>query len=174
MSPSCNSSPSHQLLNSSIPRSWARKSRSISLMTKAWALIFLAPLLILGLSMSGASKNVLGGALQCCCLSPKTGFYRDGFCQTGPMDTGSHTVCAVLTNDFLDFTKRRGNDLSTPRPEYNFPGLKEGDKWCLCAARWLEAQKAGHAPLVDLDATNEKALNIVPKDLLVAHSYKKD
>lgn len=86
-------------------------------------------------AMSNA-KNVLGTALQLCCKDPLTGFYRDGFCNTGPYDYGSHIVAAVLTKDFLDFTKSKGNDLSTPRPEYGFPGLKPGDHWCLCALRW--------------------------------------
>mmetsp|Transcript_4297 Transcript_4297/g.7068 ORF Transcript_4297/g.7068 Transcript_4297/m.7068 type:complete len:133 (-) Transcript_4297:61-459(-) len=121
--------------------------------------------------MQSAAKNVLGGALQCCCNSPKTGFYRDGFCNTSPLDFGSHTVCAVMTNDFLNFSRRRGNDLMTPRPEFDFPGLKAGDKWCLCAQRWLEAHENGCAPAVDLDATHEKALDVIPKEVLLEYEF---
>lgn len=113
-----------------------------------------------------AAKNVLGGALECCCTNPMTGFYRDGYCQTGPQDTGSHTVCAKVTAEFLAFSKRNGNDLSTPRPEYNFPGLKPGDKWCVCVSRWEEAFIAGVAPPVVLAATHERALDVVGIDEL--------
>ena len=118
------------------------------------------------------SKNVLGNELQSCCTSPMTGFYRDGLCQTGPQDRGVHVVCAELTEAFLSYTKAQGNDLSTPRPEYNFPGLKPGDKWCLCAARWKEALDDGVAPLVDLAATHEAALNHVSLDELKANSTR--
>jgi uncharacterized protein (DUF2237 family) len=103
-------------------------------------------------------KNVLGGELKTCCTNPLTGFYRDGFCKTGADDRGSHTICIVATEKFLAFSKSRGNDLSTPRPEYNFPGLKPGDRWCLVAMRWQEALDAGMAPDVVLEATNEAAL----------------
>lgn len=99
-----------------------------------------------------------------------TGFYRNGFCQTGPQDRGVHVVCAELTEAFLTYTKAQGNDLSTPRPEYNFPGLKPGDKWCLCAARWKEALDDGVAPAVDLEATHEAALNHVSLEELKANS----
>ena len=109
-------------------------------------------------NMSLPSKNVLGTTLKKCCDSPKTGFYRDGFCHTGPQDHGTHVACATLTKEFLEFTKGRGNDLITPRPEFNFPGLKPGDKWCLCALRWLEAKNSGVAPKLDLEATHEKML----------------
>ncbi len=112
------------------------------------------------------AKNVFGNALECCCTSPLTGFYRDGYCQTGPHDTGLHTVCAKVTAEFLAFSKRNGNDLSTPRPEYNFPGLKPGDKWCLCVSRWEEAFIAGVAPPVLLSATHERALDVVGLDEL--------
>lgn len=95
-----------------------------------------------------------------------TGFFRDGCCNTGPMDRGVHTVCARVTADFLDFSKARGNDLSTPRPEFQFPGLKPGDKWCLCASRWAEAYEAGMAPKVVLEATHEATLSIVPLEVL--------
>ena len=104
------------------------------------------------------SRNVFGESLQSCSAAPKTGFYRNGCCDTGPDDVGSHTVCVVMTNEFLEFSKRRGNDLSTPMPEYGFPGLKAGDRWCLCAPRWQEAFEAKQAPRVVLRATHEGAL----------------
>ena len=107
------------------------------------------------------TKNVLGTDLQPCCTDPMTGYYRDGVCNTGPTDTGRHVVCAIMTEEFLTFTKSRGNDLSTPRPEYQFPGLRPGDGWCLCALRWKEAYEAGCAPLVRLESTHEKALEYV-------------
>lgn len=110
------------------------------------------------------NRNVLGLDLEPCGTDPMTGFYRDGCCATGPLDHGSHTVCAVVTADFLEFSKSRGNDLSTPRPEFGFAGLKEGDRWCLCAARWQEALEAGTAPRVRLLATHEAALRIVSLD----------
>lgn len=106
------------------------------------------------------SKNVLGQPLQQCGCNPMTGFYRDGFCQTGARDLGSHTVCSVMTEEFLAFTKKQGNDLSTPAPHFNFPGLKSGDRWCLCVSRWKEAYDAGVAPPVILEATHERALGV--------------
>jgi uncharacterized protein (DUF2237 family) len=115
-------------------------------------------------------RNVLGGALATCSRDPLTGFFRDGCCRTGPGDIGVHTVCAVMTKDFLKFTVSVGNDLVTPRPEWDFPGLVEGDHWCLCAERWLEAAKAGRAPPVVLEATHEKSLDIVPFELLQKHA----
>ncbi len=118
-------------------------------------------------------KNVLGGALQMCCTSPITGFYRDGFCTTGHEDYGVHVVCAEVTEDFLSYTKGQGNDLSTPLPAPStFPGLKPGDKWCLCASRWKEAYDAGHAPNVVLESTHEKALKFVSMDVLKAKAAK--
>lgn len=105
------------------------------------------------------AKNVLGNKLEVCCTSPMTGFYRNGRCDTGPDDSGIHVVCAQMTAEFLSFTKARGNDLSTPRS--NFPGLKSGDCWCLCASRWQEALEAGVAPPVNLSSTHEAALNYV-------------
>lgn len=111
-------------------------------------------------------RNVLRGPLIACSTEPLTGFFRDGTCRTCAEDAGSHTVCAVVTEDFLTFSKARGNDLSTPRPEWRFPGLREGDRWCLCAARWLEAYRAGMAPDVVLEATHERALDIVPLEAL--------
>jgi uncharacterized protein len=104
------------------------------------------------------SRNVLGERLESCSAAPATGFYRNGCCDTGPEDHGSHTVCVVMTAEFLAFSKARGNDLSTPMPEYGFPGLKPGDRWCLCAPRWHEALTAGQAPRVALRATHEGAL----------------
>jgi hypothetical protein len=106
-------------------------------------------------------KNVLGTELKCCCLKPLTGFYRDGYCKTGAEDRGSHTICVLVTDEFLAFSKSRGNDLSTPRPEFQFPGLMNGDKWCLVAMRWQEALEAGFAPQVVLEATHEAALQFV-------------
>lgn len=104
------------------------------------------------------SRNVLGTQLQTCSTDPVTGFFRDGCCETGPTDRGRHIVCAVMTDDFLAFSKASGNDLSTPMPQYRFPGLKAGDRWCLCLERWREAHKAGCAPQVILEATHEIAL----------------
>lgn len=114
----------------------------------------------------GSQLNVLGGPLLTCSDQPKTGFFRDGCCNTSEEDLGSHTVCVVLTADFLEFSKSRGNDLSTPRPEFGFPGLQPGQRWCLCAARWLEAYRACKAPHVSLNASNQSALEIVPLELL--------
>jgi uncharacterized protein (DUF2237 family) len=107
-------------------------------------------------------KNVLGGELETCSMRPLTGFFRDGCCNTSYEDTGMHTVCVQVTAEFLAFSKKRGNDLSTPAPEYGFAGLKPGDRWCLCVARWKEALDAGAAPAVVLAATHEEALAVVP------------
>ena len=111
-------------------------------------------------------RNVRGETLMPCSTSPMTGFFRDGCCNTGPMDSGSHTVCAVMTAEFLAHSKYLGNDLSTPRPEFRFPGLRPGDRWCLCAARFLQAHDEGVAPEVDLSATHEAALDVVPLEVL--------
>ena len=119
-------------------------------------------------------KNVLGTALQACCFSPKTGFYRDGFCKTGADDIGTHVVCAIMTAEFLQFTKSKGNDLSTPIPYYQFPGLKPGDKWCLCVSRWKEAYLEGKAPEVVLEATHEKTLNYVSFEALLEYKYQSE
>lgn len=113
-------------------------------------------------------KNLAGGPLRSCSTHPLTGFFRDGCCSTGPQDVGSHTVCTVMTAEFLEFTKSRGNDLSTPNPEYGFPGLKPGDRWCVCAARWQEAFDAGVIGPVVLDATNEAAAGIASGDDLLS------
>jgi uncharacterized protein (DUF2237 family) len=121
-------------------------------------------------ALPSSARNVFGAPLACCCTSPRTGFYRDGYCHTGPQDIGSHTVCAVMTAEFLDFSRRRGNDLSTPRPEFAFPGLAPGDRWCLCVSRWKEALDAGMAPPVLPSATHEKALEVVTLEQLLAHT----
>ena len=118
----------------------------------------------------GAPRSVLGGALLPCSVAPLTGFYRDGCCNTGAEDVGCHTVCAEMTAEFLAFSKAAGNDLSTPRPEYGFAGLKPGDRWCLCAARWEEARRAGMAPPVLLEATHEGALEFCDAGHLRAHA----
>lgn len=120
--------------------------------------------------MKEASVNVLGGALETCSDRPLTGFFRNGCCDTGPMDGGLHTVCALMTDEFLALSKYLGNDLSTPRPEYAFPGLKAGDQWCLCAARFLQAHEEGAAPKVRLRATHIRTLDIVPLSILRAHA----
>ena len=123
--------------------------------------------------MPGA-KNVLGAEMTPCSLDPITGFYRDGCCQTGPDDLGLHIVCAELTREFLDFSLRRGNDLSTPMPQFGFPGLKPGDRWCLCAARWKEAFEAGVAPPVVLSATHISTLEFVSLEELQAHAVDEE
>ena len=114
--------------------------------------------------------NVLGGVLAPCSRDPMTGFFRDGACSTCPEDRGSHTVCAVMTDEFLAFSKYVGNDLSTPRPEFNFPGLKAGDQWCLCASRFLQAHEEGCAPRVSLEATHKDALNVIPLTVLKGYA----
>jgi uncharacterized protein len=118
----------------------------------------------------GEERNVLGGPLEPCGTDPMTGFTRDGSCSSGPDDLGSHTVCAVVSAEFLEFQRRLGNDLSTPRPEYDFPGLRPGDRWCVVAVRWLQSFQAGAPTGVVLAATNAKALEVVPLDALRAHA----
>jgi hypothetical protein len=113
-----------------------------------------------------ASLNVLGGVLELCSTAPLTGFYRNGCCDTGPEDRGAHTVCAVMTAEFLEFSRGEGNDLSTPRPEFGFAGLKPGDRWCLCAGRFAQAYEAGKAPRVRLAATHRATLQAVSMDAL--------
>lgn len=115
------------------------------------------------------AKNILGQPLELCCTDPMTGFFRDGYCNTSQIDHGTHTVCVTMTEEFLKFTKSRGNDLSTPRPEFQFPGLKPGDDWCLCALRWKEAYEAGVAPPVKAASTHEKTLDFIPLDILQSH-----
>jgi uncharacterized protein (DUF2237 family) len=116
------------------------------------------------------SVNVFGEPLADCSTRPMTGFFRDGCCNTSDKDAGSHTVCVEVNQAFLEFSRFRGNDLSTPRPEFAFPGLRPGDRWCLCAARWLEAEAHGAAPRVVLQATHRRALEIVPLALLKPHA----
>lgn len=116
--------------------------------------------------------NVFGEKLEICSESPMTGYYRTGCCETGTDDLGTHTVCSIMTQEFLEFSKSRGNDLMTPIRAYDFPGLKSGDRWCLCALRWLEAYKAGVAPAVILEATNEKTLKIIPLNILITKVLK--
>lgn len=118
---------------------------------------------------SHMANNVLGTELKSCCFDPLTGFYRDGFCHTGPQDSGRHLICARMTDEFLEFSKSRGNDLITPYPAFRFPGLKAGDQWCLCALRWKEAYDAGLAPPVVLEACHEKALDYVSFEALLEH-----
>ncbi len=118
--------------------------------------------------------NVVGGELLPCSTDPMTGFYREGCCSTGEEDLGSHTVCVVLTAEFLEFSQAAGNDLSTPRPEWGFDGLQPGDRWCLCASRWREAHEAGCAPEVVLGATHARALEIIPIEALTARAVAPD
>jgi len=118
-------------------------------------------------------NNVFGEPLESCCTNPLTGYFRDGLCRTIDQDTGTHTVCAIMTDDFLSFSAERGNDLITPMPYYQFSGLKEGDKWCLCVSRWIEAEKAGKAPELILEATHEKTLDYTTLDILVRYAFKR-
>ena len=120
----------------------------------------------MGTEKKAESINVLGEPLANCSDSPKTGFFRDGCCNTSDEDLGSHTVCVELTDEFLEYSRFRGNDLSTPQPDFGFPGLNAGDRWCLCAARWLEAHEQGMAPRVFLMSTHTRALEIVPLETL--------
>lgn len=120
--------------------------------------------------MIEASVNVLGGRLESCSMAPVTGFFRNGCCDTGPQDRGQHTVCVVVTAEFLAMSKYLGNDLSTPRPEYDFAGLNPGDRWCLCAARFLQAHAEGAAPRVNLAATHLRTLDVVPLEVLQGYS----
>ncbi len=116
------------------------------------------------------ARNLLGEELIPCSLEPLTGFYRDGCCETGPSDMGSHTVCCVMTAEFLAFSRQRGNDLTTPRPEYQFPGLRPGDRWCVCASRWREAFDSGVAPGVVIEATHERALAVASLEEFQSHA----
>ena len=120
------------------------------------------------------SKNIFGEPLKPCSIRPMTGFYREGCCNSGDDDQGVHSVCAVMTEDFLAFSKMAGNDLSTPMPQYNFKGLKPGDRWCLCASRWMEAYHAEQAPLVILEATHEKTLEYIDLHELVRFAWKRN
>lgn len=118
-------------------------------------------------------KNVFGEPLKICSKTPTTGYFRDGLCRTINQDTGTHTVCAVMTEEFLKFSASMGNDLISPIPYYQFPGLKEGDIWCLCVSRWIEAHKVGKAPKLILEATHEKTLEYTSLDLLIMYAYNK-
>jgi uncharacterized protein (DUF2237 family) len=118
-------------------------------------------------------KNVFGLDIEPCSENPITGFFRDGSCNTSKEDTGQHTVCVVLTKEFLEFSKVRGNDLSTPLPQYNFPGLKPGDRWCLCALRWMEAYYSGMAPQVVMEATNEGVLELISMEMMLEYAHRK-
>ncbi|MBV6657422.1 MAG: DUF2237 domain-containing protein [Devosiaceae bacterium] len=115
------------------------------------------------------AKNILGEDLQLCCIDPKTGFFRDGFCNTNHIDQGTHVICAVVTDEFLEFTRSRGNDLRTPMPGYDFPGLKPGDGWCLCALRWKEAHEAGVAPPIKARSTHARALDFIDAQTLALY-----
>jgi uncharacterized protein (DUF2237 family) len=120
--------------------------------------------------VSADDRNVLGGTLRPCSNAPRTGFYRDGCCNTGPEDTGLHVVCAQMTREFLAFAREQGNDLITPAPQFGFPGLKPGDRWCVCAGTWRQALEAGVAAPVVLEATHEETLAVIPLDALKAHA----
>ena len=122
--------------------------------------------------MKSQSKNVFGEPIKACSYNPMTGFFRNGCCDTGADDHGNHTVCAIMTDEFLQFSKSMGNDLSTPLSQFDFPGLKAGNRWCLCVLRWLEAYKAGKAPFVDLEATNEVSLDYVDMENLLEYAHK--
>jgi uncharacterized protein len=122
------------------------------------------------LRYDAGARNVLGGELEPCSIDPVTGFFRNGCCETGPHDVGMHTVCAVMTAEFLAYSRSMGNDLSTPRPDFDFPGLKPGDRWCLCAPRWKEALDAGAAHRVVLESTHEETLVIVALGVLKDHA----
>ena len=117
-------------------------------------------------------KNIFGEPLKSCCADPLTGYFRDGYCRTDKSDYGNHTVCVIVTKEFLEFSKKNGNDLITAKPKHQFPGLKSGDKWCLCALRWKEALINKIAPKVILEATNEETLKVVDIEDLIMHSYK--
>ncbi|KGM39135.1 hypothetical protein JY96_01510 [Aquabacterium sp. NJ1] len=119
-----------------------------------------------------SGRNVLGGPLRACSFDPLTGFFRDGCCRTRGEDEGQHVICARVTQEFLSYSLSQGNDLITPRPEWRFSGLKPGDRWCICATRWMQAWQAGVAPPVVLDCTHEKALEVVPLEVLQAYAYQ--
>ena len=118
-------------------------------------------------------KNVFGEPLKLCSCEPKTGYFRDGSCRTISEDTGTHTVCAIMSDEFLNFSASRGNDLITPAPHYQFPGLKAGDRWCLCVSRWIEAEKANKAPKLILEATHEKTLEYTSLETLIKYAFIK-
>ena len=117
--------------------------------------------------------NIFNKPLESCCTEPATGYFRDGFCRTASDDVGTHTVCAIVTQDFLDYSAARGNDLMTPIPQWNFPGLQPGDKWCLCISRWLQAEKVGKAPFILLEATHIKSLQYTSMEMLQKYAFRK-
>ncbi|HEY9886092.1 MAG TPA: DUF2237 domain-containing protein [Vampirovibrionales bacterium] len=117
-------------------------------------------------------QNVFGEPLKACCYKPLTGYFRDGYCRTDSADYGLHVICAEVTEEFLNYSKLKGNDLITQKPEWNFPGLKPGDKWCLCAQRWLEAHKVGYAPPLHLESSDKKALEIIELEILKQYAAK--
>jgi len=119
-----------------------------------------------------AQLNVFGDPIESCSTRPLTGFFRTGCCDTGPEDASMHTVCAIMTREFLEFSRARGNDLVTPAPQFGFPGLRPGDRWCLCATRWLEAERLGKAPPVVLEATNIRTLDVIDRYTLESHALK--
>ncbi|XP_059094049.1 uncharacterized protein LOC131889069 isoform X1 [Tigriopus californicus] len=129
--------------------------------------------LVLGLGSTWAKDNVLGTELEICSIDPMTGWHRGGYCRTDDNDFGTHTMCSVMTAEFLEYTKAQGNDLSNPAPQYNFPGLKPGDKWCICALRWREAFKAGKAPKVVLESSDEKTLQYNTLDEIQSNNAAK-
>lgn len=129
--------------------------------------------LVLGLGVTYAKDNVLGTELEICSTDPMTGWHRSGYCRTDNNDFGTHTMCSVMTAEFLEYTKSQGNDLSNPAPQYNFPGLKPGDKWCICALRWREAFQAGKAPKVVLEASDEKTLEYNTLDEIQSNNANK-
>ena len=116
--------------------------------------------------------NIFGDPMIPCCMEPVTGYFRDGYCRTDQRDLGTHVVCAVVTDEFLEYSRSKGNDLITPIPYWNFPGLKHGSKWCLCISRWLQAEKAGKAPPIILEATHESALKYTTMDMLIQYAYQ--
>lgn len=120
-----------------------------------------------------AQKNIFGTELETCSLSPMTGYFRNGCCETDDTDFGKHTLCAIMTDDFLKFSMQVGNDLSTPRPEFSFPGLKAGDRWCLCLGRWMEALKVGKAPYIVPESCHEDVLEMVPMKVLIKYAWIK-
>ncbi len=131
------------------------------------------PYTVTQMATTKIALNVLGKPLKDCSCKPMTGYFRDGRCNTAPNDVGTHVVCAVVTKVFLEYSKSKGNDLITPIPHWDFPGLKPGDKWCLCISRWKQAEKAGVAPQIDLEATNQVALKFVSMELLEKYEFKK-
>ena len=143
--------------------------RKVNILSALLPTCFIQINYLIGAHAIGDAKNIFGTDLESCSIDPMTGYFRDGYCNTNQRDEGTHVVCAIMTKEFLDFTKAQGNDLSTPNEKYRFPGLKSGDGWCLCALRWKEAYEAGLAPHIKPLATHEKALQYVDKKTLEDH-----